>query len=76
MTFPSRARRADEYYERMVTDLVTAFCDAGDKSGISPDQRTALTARSSTSGSNSVRLLTFGDIADVLVEAGWRPSTR
>ncbi len=79
MTFPSRGRRGDraeEHYARAVADLLAAFRDPGEKSGIAAEDRTALIRRSMTSGHSDIRLLTFGDIAEALVNAGWRPPTR
>ena len=64
--------KADGYYERAVTDLFTAFRDPSRKSGIAPEDTTALVVLPN----RDIKVLTFGDIAEALVSAGWRPPSR
>lgn len=64
--------KADGRYERAVADLYAAFRDPTRKTGIPPEDTTALIALPN----RDIKVLTFGDIADALVAAGWRPPSR
>lgn len=64
--------KADGYYERAVADLYSAFRDPSRKTGIPPEDTTALIALPN----RDIKVLTFGDIAEALVRAGWRPPSR
>lgn len=65
-------RKADGYYERAVTDLYAAFRDPTRKTGIPAEDTTALIALPN----RDIKVLTFGDIAEAFVTAGWRPPSR
>lgn len=64
--------KANGYYERAVADLYAAFRDPARKTGIPPEDMTALMVMPN----RDIKVLTFGDIADALVRAGWRPPSR
>lgn len=64
--------KTDAYYQRAVADLYAAFRDPTRKSGIPPEDTTALIALPN----RDIKVLTFGDIADALIAAGWRPPSR
>lgn len=64
--------KSDGHYRRAVADLYAAFRDPTRKSGIPPEDTTALVVQPN----RDIKVLTFGDIADALVAAGWRPPSR
>lgn len=65
-------RRGGEHFDRMVSDLLAATRDPDDKSKIAPADRTAMITRSD----RDIKIMTLGDIAQVLIAAGWRPPSR
>lgn len=63
--------KAEDAYERAVTDLYAAFREPGRKTSIAPEDTTALVVKD-----NMIKVLTYGDIAEAFVMAGWRPAAR